>query len=272
LLQSPYDLDARYAGKRETTWIGYRVHLSETCDADTPHLITHVATVTATTHDSDMTEPIQDDLAARDRLPGQHLLDAGYVSAQQLLRSATTHGVDVIGPVLLDTGWQATTPEGYDLSAFRIAWERRQVTCPQGQISRTWHEERRGRYPFFAVKFSKAICRVCPVRARCTRSATQARQLSLRPRAEHEALIAARQRQTTVAFAQEYAARAGIEGTLAQGVHAYGARQARYRTLPRVRLEHLALAAAICLQRLDDWWTQTPCAPTRVSRFAALAA
>jgi transposase len=42
--------------------------------------------------------------------------------------------------------------------------------------------------------------------------------------------------------------------------------------LERVHLEHVALAAAISLQRLDDWWTQTPRAPTRVSRFAALAA
>src|SRR5262249_20237557 len=70
LLQSPFNLDARYAGKRATTWIGCRVYLTETCDADMPHLITHVATLSATTHDSDMTGPIQDDLAAHDRLPG----------------------------------------------------------------------------------------------------------------------------------------------------------------------------------------------------------
>jgi hypothetical protein len=33
-------------------------------------------------------------------------------------------------------------------------------------------------------------------------------------------------------------------------------------------LQHLATAAAINLQRLDDWWTQTPRAQTRVSPFA----
>jgi hypothetical protein len=43
-------------------------------------------------------------------------------------------------------------------------------------------------------------------------------------------------------------------------------------TLPRVHLEHVALAAAISLQRLDDWWTGTARAGTRISRFAALAA
>ena len=82
----------------------------------------------------------------------------------------------------------------------------------------------------------------------------------------------ARQRQTTEAFRTLYAQRAGIEGTIAQGMRGYGARRARYRTRRRVRLEHLALAAAINLQRLDDCWTQTPRATTRTSRFAALAA
>ena len=50
-----------------------------------------------------------------------------------------------------------------------------------------------------------------------------------------------------------------------------GLRRARYRTLPKVRLEHGAIAAGISLQRLDDWWTATPRAFTRTSRFATLA-
>jgi transposase len=48
LIQSPYDLEARYSRKRETEWKGYKVHLSETCDGDQPHLITHVETTPAT--------------------------------------------------------------------------------------------------------------------------------------------------------------------------------------------------------------------------------
>ncbi len=30
LIHSPYDSEARYSCKRETTWVGYKVHLSET--------------------------------------------------------------------------------------------------------------------------------------------------------------------------------------------------------------------------------------------------
>lgn len=38
---SPYDTDARYGNKRSTTWTGYKVHVTETCDSDAPHLIVH---------------------------------------------------------------------------------------------------------------------------------------------------------------------------------------------------------------------------------------
>ena len=33
---SPYDTDARYGNKRSTTWTGYQVHVTETCDSDAP--------------------------------------------------------------------------------------------------------------------------------------------------------------------------------------------------------------------------------------------
>lgn len=36
---SPYDGDARSGTKRDSHWDGYKVHLTETCDADAPHLI-----------------------------------------------------------------------------------------------------------------------------------------------------------------------------------------------------------------------------------------
>jgi transposase len=44
LIQSPYDPAARYGHKRDTTWTGYKVHLTETCEPTAPHLLTQVAT------------------------------------------------------------------------------------------------------------------------------------------------------------------------------------------------------------------------------------
>lgn len=271
-LESPYDPDARFHTKRATSWTGYTVHLTETCDAETPHLITQVATVPASTNDVEMTAVIHADLAARDLLPGVHLLDAGYVSGQHLLASATTYGIDLVGPAPPDTSWQAAANGGFGVACFAIDWEAHTVTCPGGKTSRPWSDgtTKDGR-PFHQVKFAEADCRACPVRPQCTRSATRPRQLALRPQEEHAALCAARQRQRPPAFTALYAQRAGIEGTMAQGVRSCGVRRARYRTLPKVHLQHVATAVAISLQRLDDWWTQTPRASTRTSRFAALA-
>ena len=132
LFQSPDDLDARFGTKRETEWVGYRVHLTETCDEDAPQLITQVATVPATTNDIEVTGEIRADLPARDLLPAEHLLDAGYVGAQHLVANATTHQVDLVGPALRDTSWQAAANEGVD------------VTCPGGRTSRSWTQATRG--------------------------------------------------------------------------------------------------------------------------------
>ena len=56
LLSSPYDTEARYSTKRELNWVGYKVHLTETCDESTPHLIVNVETTPATTPDDNMLE------------------------------------------------------------------------------------------------------------------------------------------------------------------------------------------------------------------------
>src|SRR5215203_841021 len=50
---SPYDPEVHYAKKRSTTWIGYKVHLTEACDDGRPHLITHVETTLAPVVDRD---------------------------------------------------------------------------------------------------------------------------------------------------------------------------------------------------------------------------
>ncbi len=85
MIASPYDPETSYAKKRSTTWIGYKVHLTETCDADRPRLITHVATTLAPVAERDALGSIQADLAARDLLPGTHLVDAGDIDADLLL-------------------------------------------------------------------------------------------------------------------------------------------------------------------------------------------
>jgi hypothetical protein len=110
-------------------------------------------------------------------------------------------------------------------------------------------------------------------RARCTRSASgyQGRVLTLLPRGVHEVLAGIRARESTAEGRHLYAQRQGVEGTLSQAVRAFGLRRARYRGLSKTGLQHFATAAAINLDCMAAWFAGRPLAPTRVSRFAALA-
>lgn len=98
------------------------------------------------------------------------------------------------------------------------------------------------------------------------------RLLKFRHREQHEALQAARLRQTTRAFKQDYALRAGVEGTFSQGTRCFDLRRTRYVGLAKTHLQHIATAAAMNLSRLMAWWQQVPKAKTRISPFAALGA
>jgi transposase len=95
--------------------------------------------VPAIEQDHHALDTIQADLAEKGRLPSQQLVDAGYVSAKRILHSRDVDAIDLIGPVHNDPSWQARTPGAVDVSQFHIDWERRQVTCPQGQQNSAWY-------------------------------------------------------------------------------------------------------------------------------------
>ena len=272
-ITSPHDPEARCATKRETSWLGYKVHLTEACDADAPHLITAVQTTAATAADSSTIAAIHTDLAGVQLLPGEHLVDAGYLDADHLVASRQDHGVDLVGPPLGDTHWQARTAGAFDIGCFAIDWGARRVTCPQGHTSGKWSEttDPLGN-AVITMRFAPADCLACPCRAQCTRSAEGARRLTLRPQAQHLALRAARARQATPTFAAQYAARAGIEGTISQGVNTFDLREARYIGLAKTHLQQLLTGAAMNVVRLGAWFAERPRAATRPNKLALLLA
>jgi transposase len=244
MIASPYDLDVRYSQKRATAWRGYKVHLTETCEADRPNLITHVTATAATDQDVKALEGIHDGLAARGLLPADHLADGAYLSAGELVESRERHGVEMIGPMRVDKSSQALDEEAFDLTQFSIGWEAKQVTCPMGRKSYRWSPKKgpRGK-PAIQVNFTGQECFACEARSRCTRSSHGPRSLTLHPRPEHEALQAARERQETEEFKEQYKARAGVEGTISQAVFALGMRRTRYRGKAKTHLQHVATAA-----------------------------
>lgn len=271
---SPYDPDARYGKKRAITWVGYKLHVTEACEADTPHLIVHVATTPACASDEATLLPIHQDLAGRHLLPERQLVDAGYIDAEVLATSQERFGVDVLGPTRGNFRWQAQAQTGFEGHHFSIDWQTQHAICPQGHRSRSWRQtyDRRQDPPraMLTVTFSAADCRPCPSRDRCTHAPP--RTVTLHPRAQEQALRAARAREQTEEFATAYAQRAGIEGTHAQGLRVCGWRRSRYIGHAKTHLQHILSAVALNLLRIGAWLNGTPLAPTRQSAFARLMA
>jgi transposase len=276
IIRSPYDPEARTGQKRGTIWLGYKVHLTETCALERsedaqgkllPQLITAVQTTLANVQDVEMTAMIQEDLARHDLLPGEQIVDTGYVDAELLVSSQQNYGITLLGPVLSDNSWQAKAGKGFDVGSFRLDWQAQQATCPQGQTSYRWSlvEDR------IDMVFARETCAACPVRSECTKSSTTGRVLHVQRQAAHEALQARRQEQETAAFRQVYQTRAGIEGTLSQAVRGMGIRRARYDGLHKTQVQHVLTAVAMNLMRIDAVFTQTPRGKTHRSHFMRLA-
>lgn len=272
--ESPYDPEARYSTKRGKEWVGYKVHLTESCDDDGPHLIVGVLTTPATQQDVSTTLSVHQALANKHHLPKEHLVDAGYIDADLLVEVNRDYGVQLVGPPRSAKGWQAKEPDALTVYDFQIDWERQQVSCPGGAISASWKAyQQGGRYPrdLIKVRFATADCRACPLRAHCTRSPKQPRSLHLQPKAAHEALKAAREYIASTDGQKAYQLRAGIESTLSQGIRAFGMRRSRYRGQAKTHFQETAAAAAINVVRVADWLTGKRPETTKSSRFAALA-
>ena len=299
-IASPYDTDARWGGKREEFWLGYKLHVTETCDdpppcacglaADGagaggrragrwhdrgcahlvfPNLITHVATTDATVTDNQMTGAVHDDLAGKNLAPARHYLDSGYLSAAVVVSALTTWGIALIGPLLADTSAQARAGRGYARADFAVDYGTRTVTCPQGKTSASWTPcTQRGKDAIVAT-FSARDCGPCPARSLCTTNSKKQRQLTILPRDLAEAQATARAAETAAGFQADYARRAGVEGTMHQAA-SHGARRARYRGLPKTRLDHAYMACALNLLRLEAFWTGTPLDRQRTSHLARL--
>jgi transposase len=265
-ISSPYDLDAHYSRKWHSSWVGYKVHLTETHDADRPHLITHVVTTTATTPDAATTGPIHQALAVKSLLPSTHTVDTGYIDAELIRSSEEAYQVDLVGPTR-----QGRVTEGFHLTDFAIDWENEPAVCPAGRTSASWTPATSySGKPVIKVKFSRRDCGNCRFSNQCTRANPPRRTLTLQPAAQHKALQAARARQQTAEYARQYAKRAGIEGTVSQIVRRCGARRTRYIGLAKTHLQHVLTAAAINLVRVLAWLAGEQPGKTHLSAFGRL--
>lgn len=125
-------------------------------------------------------DPIHTALAAKQLLPDEHLLDAGYIDAELLVHAPSELGVSICGPVKKEVRWQAQDGQGFGLADFKVDWSAQTVTCPGEQSSSGWSEQHTAYgQPVIHVRFKPSICQACVSRELCTRSKRGARSLVL---------------------------------------------------------------------------------------------
>ncbi|WP_322941076.1 IS1182 family transposase [Actinacidiphila paucisporea] len=257
VIVSPYDTTARYVRHGHIIrWKGFAAHLTETCAAGSANVITDVATTSAATNDGQALPGIHTRLARRGLLPAEHLVDGGYTSLVHLERAACEHQITVTGPLPGNPTSQHRRNEGFDRDDFHIDFDRRQVTCPQGQVSAGWH----GPYPtssltaapLIVARFTKSQCRPCPARTRCTTTADSARTVGFPPRELRDLQLRVRAEQQTPDWKTRYAVRSGVEGTMNEFAHGHGMRRCRYRGQPKAHLQHVLTAIAVNIERLSS--------------------
>ncbi|HXL16343.1 MAG TPA: transposase, partial [Streptosporangiaceae bacterium] len=214
-----------------------------------------------------MTGAIGDGLAEKNLVPGRQYLDSGYLSAALVVSGLARHGIALIGPLLADKSAQARAGTGYARADFAVDYDTRTVTCPQGRTSMSWTPCTQHGKDAIVATFSSGDCGPCPARSQCTTG--KRRQLTLMPQDLAEAQATIRAAETTIPFRADYARRAGVEGTMHQAA-SHGARRARYRGLPKTRLDHVYMACALNLLRLEAFWTGTPLDRQRTSHLARL--
>jgi transposase len=250
-LHSPYDPDARYStkgkgGDDDLEWVGSKAHLSESCDADTPNLVTDVHTTPATEPDVVATTAIQDKLIARGLAPGEHLLDAGYPSADNIAASAARE-ITLVAPVVVQTGRNARHGT-FGPGEFTIDWQAGIARCPAGQTSRSMNPDKRGLVTF---AFSRRHCRPCPIRDQCTLADPNVpRRITIHPEPVHQARMAAHRAQDSDQWRTTYNVRAGVEGTVSQAVRGPDLRHARYRGLTKTHVQNVITGMALNITRL----------------------
>jgi transposase len=246
-IETPYDPEARWSEKRGNGWVGYKLQVTETEDADQPHLITDIAVTTATQYDGTALPAIRERQQQRGVLPRERYADCGYISGT-MIADGKPLGEDLIGPMRTASTPQSRLPDGFTHADFQIDFEAGQVTGPGGHTTPIISSGSSGQQAVFARK----TCAACPLRARCCTGQKEGRALHFQP--HYQDTQAARARQETKAFKDKYNQhRPGIEGCLSALVRGHGIRVCRYTGQRKNHLRALFVGVAVNLRRAARW-------------------
>jgi hypothetical protein len=224
------------------------VHVTETCDAKRVNVITDVATAVSGA-DSQALPGIHARLRRLRLLPGKHLVDGGYTSVAGMDDAARLHRVTLIGPLPPSTTRQHRAGDGFGRENFIIDFDRREVTCPNGQVSGNWKDLPVQEPTSVTVRFDARQCGRCPEQAKCTPGAF--RSLYFPTRRLHELRVKNRADQQDPDWRRLYGLRSGAEGSIEEFVDGHRGRRCRYRGLAKTHVQHVLTALAINVERLS---------------------
>lgn len=253
-VQNPHDPQAQWSTKRKTGpagWVGYKVQVAETVEPQprpagepTASFLTAVETQPATGGEAaGMSQVLEAQKQSGLEAPSELYVDSGYVSAEQI-QTAAEQGRERVGPAL----GSSHQPKGFATEDFEVEVEERRAICPAGQsnsgCSRI-HDKSSGKVGY---RFEwGGPCQACPLRRACVPKGQGGRTLEV---GEHHSYLQTRRRQQrTAEFAQRMHQRNGIEGTISELARGQGLRRARYRGLPKVRLQNYFIGAAANAKR-----------------------
>ena len=187
---------------------------------------------------------IEQQALGMDKPPVQYV-DAAYVSAQQLVEAAA-QGRELIGPV---PGTANNNDGRFTSEAFQMQVEQRKAVCPAGQESTQCSrlEAKATGKVCYHFEWDTSTCAACARRQQCLKADHPHRTLVVGE--HHTALQTRRQEQQTQAFKARMKHRNAIEGTQSELVRAHGLRRARYRGLPKAKLQNYFIGAACNVKR-----------------------
>ena len=214
-IQTPYDPEARWSEKHGKGWLGDKVQVTETDDADAPHLLTDIAVTSSVETDHTAFPQILERQQTRDVLPGERYVDRGYTSGGNFALSAT-YAETLLGYAPGRSTPQSRMPGGLTHNDFQINLIAATVTCPGGYAT-LLRPHKKGT---LVAEFSTDGCALCRLKPLCC-TGKDGRRITLSP--DYAALAAARQRQQTEHFKQQYNAhRGGVEACLSALVRGQG--------------------------------------------------
>ena len=152
-------------------------------------------------------------------------------------------------------------PEAFKAYSFSIDMQKREATCPAGQVTTNTNLRGDGSIGF---QFRQLICMKCPFWNECV--GTKKRSGSnISGSGYYEYVRERREKQKSEAFHKEMSVRAQIEGTISEGKRFHGLRYAKYHSKVGHQIQFYLTGAAINVKRLIRAMTRGIDMPTKTA-------